>query len=390
MLERIERWEKVVEFTHLKLEKWRNFYEVNATLQSRVFIVGPNAAGKSNLLDAVRFLRDIASVGGGFQEAVQRRGGVSKIRALSARRYPDVSIAVDIGEPDDRSIWSYSVSFTQDNQRKPVLTHERVHHRGALVLSRPNSDDRHDRERLRQTHLEQISANRDFRDVAEFLAAVRYLHIVPQLVREPDRSVGRIGDPYGGDFLEQLARTDKRTRDSRFRRIATALTVAVPQLRELQLARDEVTGAPHLRAQYDHWRPNAGWQTEDQLSDGTLRLFGLLWSFLDGQGPLLLEEPELSLHPEVVRFIPSIMARIQRSRSRQLFVTTHSGDLLRDKGIGLDEVVLLTPSKEGTAVELASDIQDVAALLGAGDSMAEAVLPRAKPRRAEQLALFGD
>jgi predicted ATPase len=379
-----------VDFTHLRLEKWRNFYEVDIDLRPRVFVVGPNASGKSNLLDAIRFLRDVASVGGGFQEAVQRRGGVSKIRALSARRYPDVGISVRIGDSEAGDLWEYSLKFSQDNQRTPTITQEEVWHGGELVLSRPDVEDGGDRERLHQTHLEQISANRDFREIADFLASVRYLHIVPQLVREPDRSVGRVGDPYGGDFLEQLARTDRRTRDSRFRRIAGALRVAVPQLRELQLERDEVTGSPHLRAQYDHWRPNAGWQSEDQLSDGTLRLFGLLWAFLDGQGPLLLEEPELSLHPEVVRFLPSIMARIERSRSRQIFVSTHSNDLLRDPGIGLDEVVLLTPSKEGTAVSLAAEVSEVVALLQGGDSVADAVLPRAKPRGVDQLALFGD
>jgi predicted ATPase len=378
-----------MEFTRLRLEKWRNFYEVDVVLRSRGFIVGPNASGKSNLLDAIRFLRDIASVGGGFQEAVQRRGGVSKIRALSARRYPDVGLTVSIGE-NGSARWEYSLKFSQDNQRKPILTDEEVRRDGQILLKRPNPDDRQDRERLRQTHLEQISANLEFRDIVDFFASVRYLHIVPQLVREPDRSVGRVGDPYGGDFLEQLARTDKRTRDSRFRRIRDALTVAVPQLRELQLERDEITGAPHLRAQYEHWRPGAGWQTEDQLSDGTLRLLGLLWAFLDGQGPLLLEEPELSLHPEVVRFIPSIMARIQRSRSRQILVSTHSPELLRDEGIGLDEVILLTPGKEGTDVQAASAIMQVAALLEGGESMADATLPRAKPRHAEQLALFGD
>jgi predicted ATPase len=379
-----------VDFTHLRLEKWRNFYEVDIDLRPRVFVVGPNASGKSNLLDAIRFLRDVASVGGGFQEAVQRRGGVSKIRALSARRYPDVGISVRIGDREAGDLWQYSLKFSQDNQRTPTITQEEVRNHGEIVLSRPDAEDGVDRERLHQTHLEQISANRDFREIAEFLASVRYLHIVPQLVREPDRSVGRVGDPYGGDFLEQLARTDRRTRDSRFGKIAGALRVAVPQLRELKLERDEITGSPHLRAQYDHWRPNAGWQSEDQLSDGTLRLFGLLWAFLDGQGPLLLEEPELSLHPEVVRFLPSIMARIERSRSRQIFVSTHSSDLLRDPGIGLDEVMLLTPSKEGTAVSLAAEVSEVVALLQGGDSVADAVLPRAKPRLVDQLALFGD
>lgn len=378
-----------MQFNHVRLERWKNFYEVDVELRSRVFVVGPNASGKSNLLDAFRFLRDIASTGGGLQEAVQSRGGVSKIRSLSARRYPQVGITVRVGD-QDAGYWEYSLRFTQDNQARPEIARERVRRGAQVLIDRPDTDDERDRERLRQTHLEQVNANREFRDVAEFFASLRYLHIVPQLVREPERSVGKVGDPYGGDFLEQLARTDKRTRESRLRRIQLALTVAVPQLKELRLERDEITGTPHLRAQYEHWRPNAGWQTEDQLSDGTLRLLGLLWAFLDGQGPLLLEEPELSLHPEVVRHVPSIMARIQRSRTRQILVSTHSPELLRDPGIGLDEVLLLQPSDEGTRVLLASDIEDVRVLLEGGDALADVILPRARPRRAEQLALFGE
>jgi hypothetical protein len=167
------------------------------------------------------------------------------------------------------------------------------------------------------------------------------------------------------------------------------LKVAVPQLRELKLDRDD-RGTPHLQGLYEHWRPNAGWQTEEQLSDGTLRLLGLMWALLDGSGPLLLEEPELSLHADVVRFVPQMMARIQRRLARQILVSTHSSDLLRDEGIALDEVLLLTPGTEGTEVKRAADLLDVPALLGEDISMAEAVLPRTKPKNAQQLALFGD
>jgi hypothetical protein len=55
----------------------------------------------------------------------------------------------------------------------------------------------------------------------------------------------------------------------------------------------EENGRPHLEAIYDHWRPGAGKQKEDQFSDGTLRLIGLLWSLQEGDSLLLLEEPEL-------------------------------------------------------------------------------------------------
>ena len=223
--------------------------------------------------------------------------------------------------------------------------------------------------------------NLPFRDLNALFASIRYLHIVPQLVREPDRSVGRSNDPFGGDFLEQVARTRARTRD--------ALSVAVPQLEEIELARD-ARGVPHLRARYQQWRPYGAWQNEGQLSDGTLRMMGLLWAVMDGGGPLLLEEPELSLHSEIVRLLPQMLARVQRRKRRQIFLSTHSPDLLRDTGIGLDETLLFAPKKEGTEAMPATSIAEIKLLLDAGLSVAEIVVPRTRPADITQLALFAD
>ena len=71
-------------------------------------------------------------------------------------------------------------------------------------------------------------------------------------------------------------------------------------------------------------------------------------------------------------------------------VSTHSPDLLRDEGIGLDEVLLLRPGAEGTTVCLARDRDEVKTLLTGGLSMADAVMPLTCPERAEQLTLFGE
>jgi predicted ATPase len=380
---------KILQFTNIYLENWRNFLRADTDLQRRVFLVGPNASGKSNFLDVFRFLHDIVSVGGGFAEAVRKRGGVSGLRALAARRYSDIIVRVKLGDLKNRAEWEYELRFTQDNRRRPFIVQERVAKKGIEILRRPDAEDRKDTERLTQPYLQQVNVNREFREVAEYFSSVRYFHIVPQLVREPDRSVGRKSDPYGGDFLEQIARTPDRTRDAWLRRIQDALRVAVPQLDEIELHRDE-RGTPHLRGKYAHWRPQGAWQQEDQFSDGTLRLMGLLWSMLEGSGPLLLEEPELSLHPEVVRFMPQIFARIQRRSGRQILLSTHSADLLRDEGIGLDEVLLLIPSSEGTEVKAANAFKEIEMLLKGGISMADAVIPRTRPEKSEQLALFVD
>jgi predicted ATPase len=285
--------------------------------------------------------------------------------------------------------WDYELRFAQDNLRRATITGETVRRNGHEILRRPDSRDAEDPERLSQTHLEQVNVNKEFRAVAEFFQSIRYLHIVPQLIREPERSVGRKDDPYGGDFLEQIARTPQRTLNARLRRIRDALKVAVPQMQELELWRDE-RGTPHVRGKYLHWRPQGAWQSEEQFSDGTLRLMGLLWATLEGTGPLLLEEPELSLHPDVVRYIPQMFARLQQRTGRQILASTHSPDLFRDEGIGLPEVLLLEPGGEGTTVRPASDFQEIRALLEGGVSLAEAVMPRVRPAQAYQLSFFGD
>ncbi len=376
--------ESGIRFTQVHLSNWRNFSRVSSNLQKRVFLVGPNASGKSNFLDCFKFLHDIVSVGGGFQEAVRRRHGVSSLRCYAARRYPDIGIQVSLGNDTEPEIWTYEVHFSQDNNQRPFIKREKVITRGEEILSRPNEQDTQDSERLKQTYLEQVNVNRDFRDISEFFASVRYLHLVPQLVRDPDRSVGRHNDPFGGDFLEQVASAPDKTREARLRRMLNAMRVAVPQLETLELQRD-ARGTPHLRGKYQHWRAQGAWQTEDQFSDGTLRLMGLLWAVMGGPGPLLLEEPELSLHSEVVQYIPQMLVRVQRRSGSQVMVSTHSGDLLKDEGIGLDEVLVLSPGTEGTTVKTAGEFQEVRALLEGGSNLAEALIPRTRPVDPQQM-----
>ncbi|HLZ12147.1 MAG TPA: AAA family ATPase [Candidatus Acidoferrum sp.] len=380
---------KPLRFTRIRVENWRNFGEAEVNLQRRAFIVGPNASGKSNFLDLFRFLHDIVAVGRGFEQAVESRGGVSSLRSLVARRYSDIVITVSVGTDEWPTVWRYELGFSQDNNQRPVIKHERMLFQSEELFRRPDEPDIADPERLTQTYLQQVNVNKDYRQVADFFSTVRYLHIVPQLVREPDRSAGRKDDPFGGDFLEQIARTAERIRTSRLNRIQDALRVAVPQLESLELSRDEASGTPHLRGKYQHWRPQGAWQTEGQFSDGTLRLLGLLWATLDGLGTLLLEEPELSLHPEVIRYLPQMFARIQRRSGRQIIASTHSTDLLRE-GVGLNEVILLTPSQEGTTARTAGDFSEVRELLEGGINLAEIVMPRTRPEFAEQLSFFGD
>jgi predicted ATPase len=375
--------EKTLRFTRLRLENWRNFLNIDVDLAPRVFLVGPNASGKSNFLDAFRFLHEIVG-SHGFQRAVSSRGGVSRLRNHSAPENAEISILVVIGSADRPDLWEYEVRFRDNREGSAILTAERVRRNGIEILSRPDEGDRQDPMRLTQTFLEQVSVNRDFREVADFLSTVFYLHVVPQLVREPERSAGRTADPFGGDFLEQMADVPSDILRQRLDWVTGVLRAAVPQLDRLEVERNG-RGQPHLRARY---RPNGPWQTEADLSDGTLRLLGLLWAHLvQPSGPLILEEPELSLHPEVVRHLPQVFALMQSEGGQQVLSSTHSPDLLRDEGIGLDEVLLLLPGDQGTEVLPAASFPEVVALLEGDMPLSEAILPRTSPGGVHAFAL---
>lgn len=381
--------------SRLTLTNWRNFKSADIRLRDRTYVLGPNASGKSNLLDVFRFLRDIAKPeGGGLQKAVADRGGISKLRCLHARSKPtDVRIEIELSEEADATSprWRYILAFNSYGRmdQRPVIVTEQVYDSGILLLDRPNDQDRDDRLRLTQTYLENVQENRRFREIAEILTAVQYLHLVPQLLKFADQIGGNRleDDPFGQGFLERLARTPEKTRTARLVRIQQSLKGAIPQFDEIRFAKDEVTGRPHLEMRYAHHRPNAGWQREDQFSDGTLRLLALLWSLLDGTGPLLLEEPELSLNDAIVKQIPLLLKRARGSSKdgRQIIISTHSEAITSNPGIDGRSVIILEPQKEGTAVRSISPTERES--LEEGFTVAEVVLPKTRPANVEQLVM---
>jgi predicted ATPase len=381
--------------SRVELKNWMNFKDASVDVAERAFLVGPNACGKSNFLDALRFLRDIANRrGGGLQKACEDRGGVSKIRCLAARRDSEVSVAVELSDGEER-LWRYEVAFTEAKPRDgggARLKREVVYKGQKKILHRPNDDDDRDPPLLSQTHLEQINLNREFREIAEFFETINYLHLVPQIIRHQESVADKTGrlHEYGLSFLERVRKTEKSTREVFLKKIARALSVALPQFAGLKFV--ESSGNPHLVSGYKHWRRGASPQDERQFSDGTLRLIGLLWSLLDGRGPLLLEEPELSLHVGIVRQFADLMHGVRKNDdARQVLVTTHDSELLA-RGVGAEEILVLRPDPkgEGTKIERATSLKGVAALLEAGMPPGRAIMPHTDPENISQLALFSD
>lgn len=355
--------------THVTAHNWRNFKNLDFPIDNRLFVVGPNASGKSNLLDLFRFLGDVAGAGGGLAAAIDRRGGISKVRSLFARNNQGGRLILDLTLADGDDTWRYRLAIRgeQGGRNRPIVDEERVERNGALLLERPDSADVGDRERLTQTHLEQIAANQGFRALSDYFAKVQYFHLVPQIIRDPGRIGVSPSDPYGADFIAQMNAVAPRTRTAWLARMEAALQSAVPEFQSLRLEVD-AAGRPHLIAGYKNWRGQPARQSEADFSDGTLRLIGLLWSLISAPangGVLLLEEPELSLNSAIVRTLPTVLASAQRDRALQVVVTTHAPELLDDESVPPEEVLVLRVTPDGSTAHVLSHISEVAGELTA-------------------------
>jgi predicted ATPase len=373
--------------SNLKLKNWRNFTNVDVDLKETVYVIGPNASGKSNLLDIFRFMRDIVNPkGGGLQQAIDSRGGLKKIRSLAARKPAWVELEFefreDLQNTEESPDWHYKLWFNYEGKGKqrPIVLKEEVWRKKERLVQRPDQDDKADPERRIQTYIEQINMNREYREVSGFFSDVLYLHLVPQLLKFSDQlSLRHLeSDPFGQGFLEEISGTQKRTRDFRLRTIEDILKKVIPNLEQLQFKQDETTGRPHLEMLYNHWRPNAGWQREDQFSDGTLRLLAMLWTFLASNRMILLEEPELSLHKAVVEQIPQLLHKTRQRRSKsggQILISTHSEAMLSNTSID-GFFLVLKPGKGGEATKIVPPSDDDILAMQAGLSAADILLPQ--------------
>ena len=371
-----------MQITHVTAHNWRNFKNLDFAVADRLLIVGPNAAGKSNLLDLFRFLGDISRKGGGLAAALEARGGLSRARCLFARNNHkgELAIMVDLRDGEDEWRYELAIKGKKGGHNHPIVVREIVTRNGRELLSRPDANDDRDPDQLTQTHLEQISANREFRPIAEYFAKVNYFHLVPQMIRYPQAG-GASPRVFGSSMIADMNATPVRTRQAWFRRIERALQSAVPGFETLRLEVDKA-GQPHLIAGYRNWRRNPSEQNETDFSDGTLRLIGLLWTIISSPangGVLLLEEPELSLNAAVVQKLASLLAMAQRGTSMQVILSTHSPELLDDEGIRPGEVLVLQVTSDATVANQLSEIAEVEAQISADLPLSEVVAELINP-----------
>ena len=403
-----------MKLTHIAITNWRNFAHIEFDMSSRLFVVGPNSSGKTNLLAALRFLSDVARRG--LVAASEDLGGPSRYIHAGADSV-SFSVSADV---DTRQI-TYDLSlrkvrviddFSLGRMRlhpsnkgipedlleadQPRILHPMVEARprsssweeiARLPVAQPPSESEDEAETqfpvMDRVFVEGEKLLIDGEDVTgalgtkrvtgsalsirNMLSGIRYIHPNPKKMLE--RS-DRYDPDHGTGFFQHAGRFSDQQLDAVVDRIRPIMAAVVPEIPNLSYQRMGL-GTEVVFYSDTPVRGASGVYSHEQFSEGTLRLLGMLFNLATlprDTSVVLIEEPETFLQASVVRSLPSLLAEVAMNRDVQMVISTHSPELI-DSELVLPSQVLMLRSENGeTTGELLSESNDprIKAVVSAG------------------------
>jgi len=190
----------------------------------------------------------------------------------------------------------------------------------------------------------------EFRPLYDALSHMGFYHFNPGAIRNlqaPDTGEVLLRDGRNlASVLDALGRDSPDPKN----RVVEFLSAVVPEIADVTTNHmgNKETLEFHQRVGVDGgiWRFLA-----ENMSDGTLRALGVLTALLqstDGGArrvPLVgIEEPEMAIHPEAAAVLRDALRTA--AQMTQVIVTSHSPDLLDDKGVS-EDWVLAVLSEDG-------------------------------------------
>ena len=328
--------------TSVRYRNFMSFADEAVELDDLIVLVGPNGSGKSNFIEGLRFIRD--ALRNGLDTAIANRGGIELVRRKrpdGRGRPPVVEIAIEgmvSGHP-----FTYDLSIAAsaggdwhvrrercclDLGQSELCTLERDAD-GEFTLQTPDAgpdwDVRIENGLVHPKVLALQIVGRSLHSVFSFLRNVGTFNIYPDTLREPQRLLPPEGLDDDGRNLVSLLRRLRERRHPSADRIRDVLAEMVPGVSNFRVSMNGGYAAVSLAL-----RSNGKdmWFDASQLSDGTLRLLGIVTAIHQWPAPSLIaiEEPELTVHPGVAAMLTDEL--VEAAQRTQVLVTTHSPDIV--------------------------------------------------------------
>lgn len=348
--------------TRVQIHHYKSLSEVEVELHPQVTVlVGPNATGKSNFVDALRFMRDATH--DGLDHAIVARGGLPRIRQMSSGRPFNVGLAVDALQPSllkdvgtAPAHYGFSVcGLTGGNYR--VEREIAQCHEAEWITDEEENDtlgwifhgfSRDKSGNVTETHPQPVQpfTLRDIERLAlgsyapglslhslcsslqSYIANWQFTSLYPNILRQPATPDTDTQLREDGSNWASVIRAAKRTVRGRrmLDRIYEMMRAVLPGFLDVHVKQTGHYLVPYFR--FGDTESSARLFDPGQLSDGSLRIFGILLSLYQTPEPALIviEEPEQTVHPAVLSVLAEAFKEV--SETTQVLITTHSPQLI--------------------------------------------------------------
>lgn len=363
-----------MKLTHFAAANWCNFAHIEFGMSSRVFIVGPNSSGKSNLLGALRFLSDIARYG--LAAATEDLGGLDRYVHSGADSASFVTTFDDAG-----SSVEYVLKFQRSASDSEGLMREGGANEASALLpedplsSSPSWRVLSVRETVIVNDRDELEGENDWQSkLRQVLAGIRYIHPNPKKMLE---RADRYDPDHGTGFFQYAGRFSDQQLNAALDRIRPIMAAAVPEVPNLSYLRMGLGTEVVFYSDIPE-RGARGVYSHEQFSEGTLRLLGMLFGLATlprTTSIVLIEEPEAFLQASVVRSMSSFLAEVAMTHDVQMVISTHSPELIDSELVLPSQVLVLRPEDGETVGELLSQSNDprIRAVISAGLPKSEAI-----------------
>ncbi|MGW4789942.1 AAA family ATPase [Streptomyces sp. NPDC004230] len=354
--------------TRVRIENFRSIAACNVGLGPLTVLSGPNAAGKSNFMDALRFVRDALGTTPG--QALEPRGGLEEVlhRSPAGRQADCFRIRLDMKVPSrdaGNDLGTFDASYlvevgaSPENDDRPAVRREELTVlEQTYLLSAPPAPDTPAHESWREDLVLSRSprSNRELYQVSQRLHSMRFYELHTPVLRDIDQTRRRRGDIVLGERGESLARVlESLTQHKPWAKETIDGYISTMIENAAGLDGKEFTEAD-LAYVVGRFLEDGRVKQVDRrsLSDGTLRLAGVLAALfqpraLNGSIPFVgIEEPEISLHPPMLGALYD--ALLAASHNTQVMVTTQSADLLDNPAADPDHLLVVRDDGQGSAI----------------------------------------
>lgn len=352
----------------LRISHYKSLSDIALTdIQPVTVLVGCNGVGKSNIADALRFLRD--AVTQGLDHAVSSRGGIGLIReysptkpfqisfdfsfvkhrnsSSSTARYQLTLTSLREGNfrvERERCEWIAQSDFEFNDENNEVIGRKfkaMVAERnleGRVTLKVAGKEVTPNNERI--VPPDNIALGSRIRwldfggtyfgglELRNFILNFRFSAIYPNTLRQPaPPDTDPILKENGSNWASILRNMKKTSRGKQaWEQIREMMQVVMPQLEDISPT--AVGGFILPRFKVREASGEAHLFDPSQISDGTLRILGILLALYQTPHPslMVIEEPEQTVNPALLALLADAFREV--SERTQLLITSHSPNLV--------------------------------------------------------------